>query len=214
MKVLEIGYGTGELSASLLGWMNNLNAPVEALNRSRIISEYLAIDSAGRMQEVVGKRFAERKSYQMFEVCSAPTWSGTVMYKAPYDVICGSLVLHDMVAGGDVKVTMRDLLGKLDLVTSENSLLIFADVFLSDDEKVKNAQLEKWKKHMRQVGMRDQEIGDFFAGNPELIDTLTINKIDIVVKGSGFSRVDLSPIPGANGSCPFRVLILQKRLSK
>lgn len=209
IRVCEIGYGTGELSESLMSWMNNLNAPVETLHRAPIIDAFLGIDSARRMQQIVNRRFTNRRTYQIFDVCNAPTWSRTVKEYAPFDVICGSLVLHDMVAG-NVMDMMSNFLKKLTPIMANNGLVIFADVFLSDDQKIRSEQLVKWRKYMRQVGLNEKEVDDFFLGNPELVDTLTKAKIEAVIGNEGFEMIELSPIPGSSESSPLRVLVLQK----
>lgn len=210
MHICEIGYGTGELSESLLSWMDNLNAPVEAVHRPPVISTFLGIDSARRMQEFASRRFAGKKSSQVFDVCTAPTWSRTVREYVPFDMMCGSLVLHDMVADTNVVDKMVEVLGKFAPVMSRKGLLIFADVFFSDEANERALQLDKWKKYMRWMGMSHEEIEVFFSNNPELIDTLTMSKIKAVEQKSKFDLIDLSAIP-ASESFPLRVLILQNR---
>jgi hypothetical protein len=136
-------------------------------------------------------------------------WTDLVRRYAPYDVICGSLVFHDMVTGG-TRDTLTDVIQQFGKITHASGYLIFADIFVASEPGTRDVQVAQWRAWMRNIGLSEEEVEVFIAGNPEMINTVTREELSDVARDNGFRPPDFSPIPGAKSWSPFKVMTMQK----
>ncbi len=207
LTVLEIGYGTGALTRLLLDWIAALNAPL----KHPLVSHYQGVDAAPQMMRIAHKRFATTRVNATFDVGVAPLWADGVRDAGPFDIVCGSLVLHDMVNLGELS-SLADLLARIGEVIRPGGHLVFADVFTRSDPEGRNEQVNTWRLWMeRKVGLKPDEIDTFFRFNVEMIETVTLDQLRNAAEQSGFDMLPIDPVPGSAHWSPCKVIALQKK---
>jgi SAM-dependent methyltransferase len=204
LTVLEIGYGTGALTRYLLEWIRHLNRPLEGLG-ARIVERYLGVDRSDVMQTITMSRLANRGVDARFCTGTAPgDWPPGARR---YDVVCGSLVFHDMVGGG----RLPDVLRAFKDVLASRGRLVFLDVFF-DEEPHRARGLSFWKRWMQEFGLRDSEIDAFFSGNQDMLNSVSATELRDAARAAGFDSPEFRSVPGIRQESPFRVAVLRKQV--
>jgi len=210
--VLEIGYGTGALTELLLGWIEQLNEPVVDTRPNKpIVRSFLGVDVSDRMQAIAAKRFGEsRLAPRRFVVGTAPVWADPVPEYGPFDLICGSLVLHDMVSASGPSAA-EELLAQLRTVLAPHGRVIFGDPFTAADQARRDEQLAGWQGWMKGMGLSSNEVTAFFHGNRDMVETVTNEQMREGAALAGFEVPEFTLLPGAALWSPFQVVSLRRK---
>jgi SAM-dependent methyltransferase len=207
VRVVEIGYGTGELTEALLSWMSTVNAPFSELGRDETpIQKLVAIDAAESMLERVRTRVEGRHSAVQRDFLIGDAWEKFRKWRPSMavDVICGSLVLHDLLEGRK-PTEVRDLLRRLYSALAPGGEAIFVDVML--DRSRRSSQIAKWKGSMIAAGMSDSDVEVFLEHNSEMEFMMTSDEIKRAALAAGFKDATLKLL---HTNSAFGVLSMRK----
>jgi SAM-dependent methyltransferase len=208
IRVLEIGCGTGALTVQLVEWIRNMNRPFLDLRVPPPIEHFIAVDRSPRMVALTRVALGDVNKDRI-HVCedTAPVFfSQDVEQHHPFHVICGSLVLHDLL-DADPPRSADDLLKKLSAELAIGGCLVLADSFFSGSPKEREKQLRAWKQAMATSGMQRNQIEEFLDHNNEMIETISLDDLQQIAPRHGFSAPRVLRMPGDS---PFGVLVMMK----
>lgn len=223
IRVLEVGCGTGALTVQLVQWIQTINRPFVDLALDPPIDQFVAVDRSSRMVKLTQTRIDELTSLMVDDpmhmagsiartrVCEdgAPGFSSQdIIRHRPFHVICGSLVLHDLLEV-DPKRSLDDLLEKLSRELESSGYLIFADTFFHRSGR-RDRQIQMWRQGMTSAGMQGHWIEEFLSYNNEMIETVTAEDLQEIGPKHGFSKTQILMLPGGQRDYPFGVLIMRK----
>ena len=208
IRVLEIGCGTGALTVQLAEWIQNMNRPFLDLAVAPPIDRFLAVDRSSRMVQLTRLKLGNIARTRVCEDAAPAFSSQEIKRQRPFHVICGSLVLHDLIET-DPKRSMNHLLETLSRELASGGYLIFADTFFHDPG-LRTRQLSAWKQAMATAGMQSHQIEEFLGHNSEMINTVTLEDLEQIGPKHGFSNPYVVSLPGARADSPFGVLIMKK----
>jgi len=173
--ILEIGCGTGALTAELL------ESP--ALAQVGEI-RYIGVDEAQRIYDSLLEQAPRRYpnvSAKFYEGALYPDsgWRGfsDSALQGEVDLIIGSLVLHDLVQS-EPRANFFRLLNYLGGLLAPTGSMVFADVFTSADPSVRDQEIEFWKEGMQRKGLCGEWPERFLSRNPEMVNTVTQEMVD------------------------------------
>lgn len=201
-KILEIGFGSGTLSKPLI--------------EDKQIN-YFGIDPALRRWEIMlQKKFGQKWQDIKSKFISGRAWDNIppeIATNAPYDLICGSLVLHDFYEDNEqAKKAFDDMLSYIEQsrLLSSKGAIVFADVFLGKDTPNRDSLIQSWKAYMGNIGkLSPLEIEKFESGNKEMFENLSENEIITISKKYNYVAT-FSISPERFHKSPFKILILEK----
>lgn len=208
IRVLEIGCGTGALTVQLVEWIQNMNRPFLDLRVLPPIEHFTAVDRSTHMIGLTRAALGDVDKYRI-HVCedTAPVFfSHDVEQHRPFHVICGSLVLHDLL-DVDPPRSADDLLEKLSAELAIGGCLVLADSFFFGSPKEREKQLRAWKQAMAVSGMQRNQIEEFLDHNNEMIETISLDDLQQIAPKHGFSAPQVLRMPGDS---PFGVLVMMK----
>jgi SAM-dependent methyltransferase len=210
LRVLEIGYGTGALTRPLLQWIRNLNLPYVDLSGSGIVSRVYGIDAAEPMRQAARDALRDFGDSVILVQGTAPDdLPVPIVQGRPYDVVCGSLVLYDMMDSARPDRAVAVLRSLAQLLTP-GGRLVFGDVFVGDDPQ-RGAKEQRWRAWMQEGGLTEAEVQPFIDANPELLNAISPDQLATMADDAGLELVGKSRIPGADEWSPFQIVTLRKR---
>lgn len=211
LNLLEIGFGTGHLTDQMLDWIRSLNRPFRLEPKSKPVSSYWAVDKSKEMVDLCRKRLGEDKDNRVFlERGTAFKYLPmTIVEHAPYDVIFGSLVFHDLAGPAD----NRDLVGVLERakkVLAPCGRLVFADPFYDHERRAD--QVEAWRSAMIRGGLAETEVDRFLLANSDMTDAVSQEELRDAAEKVGFAETKFGHA-GQDPKLPFRVATLRLDLT-
>lgn len=212
LYVLELGYGSGNLTEKLLNHFGGLNAALRPLLRNPAIGRYFGVDVSRRMYQICEKRFGlitdnksgfegGRKEINsvLIELLVSDFMQGTEFQKA--HVVFGSFILHFLLGSNPDQGRIEQLAIRLRERLFPGGSMIFAGIFFDDDQGMRNKQIEWWKDEMSK-NVEKENVEEFFAANPEITNCLSWQKFS---SGLGFFKFDEPRRIGGNLS-PFHIV--------
>lgn len=216
IRILEVGYGTGSLTKSLLARLDGFNLPYRDAGEQAPIEEFVGVDYSDRMREALMERLNNRSQLNIecnFLVEDFWDYVNGGSRAGEFDLICGSLVLHDLV-GGQGETAVTESLRTVRHVLKEKGALVFADVFMPvKGTGAHDPQLRYWQKQMLRYGMRQDDIDLFFKHNKDMTETVTEQQLRAIANKEGFSQPQFHYSSPAAKKLPFRTLVLRRGLS-
>jgi len=168
LRAIDIGCGTGTLSAKLLA--------------SHPEVELACLDMTEDMLDVARERLNghERVRYILHNLYEFE-------YDGPYDLIISSLALHHMVTDEDKMDQYRRIFQAL----APGGSFFNADVVLASDERTQELYMEKWAEFMYQGLPRDEVDGSVLPRYHREDSPARLTDHLKWMKDAGFSRVDV-----------------------
>jgi SAM-dependent methyltransferase len=203
VKILEIGFGTGTLTSAILG-------KVDSWTKGRI--EYCGIDDAeDRMRAGLREHVTEKDAVSLIPGTASISGNwlpAALVKKGPFDMIIGSLVLHDIVSG-EPEEKARAFFSSCKRYLRAGGKLVFADTFTSPDTDRRSWQEEGWLKAMQRSGLASKHASYFLENNRDMIDTLNVEILERICPEIGFT---FDPKHVGPPWSPFHILTLEKRV--
>lgn len=196
LRILEIGTGTGELTERILHHCARLLDP-------GVDIAYAGVDMAPQMVSKCKARLAQAAHRHSITIRSGTAWSGlpAELSRAPYDIICGSLVLHYILPDTSVSSLTATLSSCKSLLRNDGDI-VFADSFAFDPQ----SNEEYWRQYLVRTCSSIDAARTFLDGNPEMTKTVTGADLQATIRSLGFGHIDISGVPGAEDASPFKIL--------
>lgn len=203
--VLEVGCGTGALTEVVLNrLMRRPNG-----ERSRLLNYFLATDKSTAMIERAKKRLTENTHLE-FEQLTAFGSPGEKCNRWKFHLICGSLVLHDIIRDTPSLDGLIMVLKQCATLLREKGIIVFADSFVrGDGDYDRNSKY--WYSWMKSAGLSDEEVTSFMSNNQDMLRTATEDQMKKAAEASGFGPPRFIGIPGAAEDSPFQILVMQMK---
>jgi hypothetical protein len=211
-KLLEVGYGTGAMSRIILEWIATMNELAEMHYTEPYVDTFHGLDAAEEMRRRTSINLHDYSKWSQFsegvfdEKLNIDHLIGA---GNKLDILCGSLVLHDLLQGDTAK-TVPLQMKTLDRLVRHDGVVLFADIFEPDDADAWKYEIKCWTEGMRAEGMTDEQISTFMELNPEMRHPVKESELIKCALEYGFSA-EIIPIsqPGSSRS-PFKVLQLSR----
>ena len=219
-RVLEIGFGTGALSFKLIEWIGDFNGPLEAASRRMqgrriypgVRLRFSAVDSIGDdWIKLIERHEVDRLKkikIDIRKIFKRGTF-GSDLEDLPYpsyDIICSSLVLHDLVKKPS-KDEFTKFLITLGRLLRPGGRVVMGDVFTAGDE----ARRLWWKDWMRDNALTTEAIEKFFEYNDDMFNTFKKSDIKQWALELGCQADVYNPHPSDDpmrNSSPLGVLVI------
>jgi SAM-dependent methyltransferase len=193
----------------LLEWILNLNKPFNELNLPSPVDRYLGLDAEGRMQELANARLDHLPATARVTLQHGVFWQSVPFpHLLPVNVICGSLVAHDLLESREE--VRHEVFAECNRMLKSGGRLIFADCFTKPDQAARERQLAFWRRWMVRNGLPEQEVEKFFEYNQEMTCTITPTEFNQLAIKHGFVEPKWYSVPGHMES-PFMVVVTHKR---
>ncbi len=205
--ILEVGSGTGALTEyayRLLGNGGNSHADSGW-------GSFVCVDKSSLMHHYLDDRIRrlEPSPEPVLAIGTAFDALGQeVERQAPFDIICGSLVLTHILQH-EVETHLHDMLERCRRLLAPHGALIFADAFFLEPQS-RDAGRRYWESWMVRHGLSEDVAGLFLDNNHEMIETVTQDQLRTIGREHGFRIGGMSRVPGAPNESPFRVLIMNR----
>jgi SAM-dependent methyltransferase len=214
LALLELGCGTGALTEVLARWVEQIDAPHRNVRRPSVVDRLVALDPATPMRAETSRRiegaFKGTPPFLHVSHGRAPDSFPSTVDDRRYDVICGSLVLHDVLAGrSDERVV--DAVAKLARRLTPGGSLVFADVFPDDRPDARREQMAEWARWMEEsAGLSKDAVQAFLDANRDMTGAVSADALRRAARRCSDQVVESAneEARGAPGGCPFRVVAL------
>lgn len=234
VRLLEVGFGTGSLTAPLAELIERYNprsltADLVGSTPHRVeltgidISDKMTAIATARLCRELGRASASRLQRRSSPLSELPTWlslstrkawRAIINIKQKFDVICGCLVLHDV--ADMYKGRMRDMLSDIDQILTPEGCVVFADCFIyRTPANEYSARFEWWKSHLT-AAIGPEEADRFLAKNRDMAELSAGGDIGSAARELGFTEEYLEvPVDSSTtDSSPFAVMVLSKRVER
>ena len=203
LNLLELGYGTGNLTIRLLPWLRALNQPFNEPNEVNPIGSYTGVDRAPlmaqRARHVVGP---DRRHLQL------RLEEGRIWYDVPesedYDVIFGSLILHYIIGPDPSAPRLDEFFAHCRRRMRDGGVVVVADVFRSDKDASAPEAIERWQSWMIRGGLSEQYADAFLTGNADMVQAATVEGFIESGHRNGFTCARQRPV--GDSRLPFRIV--------
>jgi hypothetical protein len=211
LRIMEIGFGTGALTIPLIQWIDNLNSPFLELQGEPTVDLYVGVDESASMKLILQNKLEHirpRTRSLLYEGSALESLPVAATNTAPYDLICGTLVLHDILETNPAKV--QTFLSQASKYLTPHGCMVFADIFTDDDDKNREEQVNKWKDRIISHGLSRENMNLFINHNPEMTKTVRQAHLATLAEQNGFGPPEFRSLPATDGIFPFKILILRK----
>jgi nucleoside 2-deoxyribosyltransferase len=208
LRLLELGYGTGALTAQVTNWVKKLNQPFELVGDSEPVAHYLGIDRAEQMHERAIE-YSDRRDRNL----RISLQCGTALHDLPEDsvfnIVFGSLVLHFIFGPKPSPETLSAFFLRCSDLVADRGSIVVGDVFSSEDEATSSRYMDAWRKWMVDNGLGQEQADIFLAGNPDMVYSTSLSALNSAARDNGFVMAKRKPV--GRGDLPFFVVALRKK---
>ncbi|MEU9016270.1 methyltransferase domain-containing protein [Actinomadura sp. NPDC048394] len=199
VDLLEIGHGTGSLTALILPWIKHLSEPSEALGDLPPVGHYYAVDRAEQMHNIAREYLGDDVNARV-HLLKQIAWQG-VRDDLQHDVIFGSLVTHFMLDRDAGRVSADTFFKECLRRLRPGGSLVFSDSFGIDESSGMTPEdaARQWRDAMIAHGLTDDYANGFISGNPDMIGAFSCEELREVAAENGLVPVGERSI----GAMPF-----------
>lgn len=206
LKILEIGFGTGALAKHILDWLHQFDKPLEGTSNAIY---YYGIDPA-KDEMFAHSHYdinAADKKKHFFTGAAFDEMDG-LKAMAPFDIICSSLVLHDLNSDNPNPNFTRQL-KKFSSLLRENGRVIIADLFGTTNRQNNNERFKYWKLFLNS-NLSEDATTIFLESNKDMINCIKEEHVKTLAEENGF-QTEFKNVKKGDRNLPFKYLILTKK---
>lgn len=192
VRMLEIGYGTGSLTAQVGPWISHLSEPFVKYGHLPPVVAYHAVDRADQMRQIADLKLHQAPGIDV-TLLRQRAWD-EVSTDLEYDVIFGSLIVHFMLdkANGN---TATEFFAECTRRLAPHGSLVFADSFGSDDSSTPESIRAQWRNQMVLEGLSEEYADGFLDGNQDMLHAPSVAELELAAREHGFELAEArSPI--------------------
>lgn len=204
LKILEIGYGTGALTRHILAWIELFEKPLRGTKNA---VRYYGLDRA-KKQMFYSSHYNIKESKRF-----AQFYSGVAFTNLPpevhtkFDLVCASLVLHDLNTANP-NPHFQKVLEELSKLVRSGGIVIFADLFWTNSTRDNNKRLETWKDYILK-NLTLKETNQFLESNADMTNSLKESDAVRISKKFGF-ETKFKSFTYSSSTSPFKCMIMKK----
>jgi SAM-dependent methyltransferase len=204
LELLELGYGTGNLTELLAPWIETFNRPFEEPGENPPVRLYDGIDRAGRMRETAVARVRTDPKYLRLRLHNRTAWDD-MSDDDVYDILFGSLVLHFLVGPNPTADALDQFFEACRMHVRQGGGLVFADAFGPDDLSQLDKITRKWHDWMTRNGLTDESAVAFLRGNQDMVRAASVDQFIEAGQRHGFALAKRRKYVG-----PFQIVVFRK----
>lgn len=175
VKLLEIGYGTGSLTAQVSPWITQLSEPFVTFGHLPPVEYYHAVDRADQMRAIASDGLRRSGTGGDVKLLRQVAWA-EVRGDVQYDVIFGSLITHFMIERarpGSAAEFFAECAQRIE----PGGSLIFADSFGPGAGGDVVATRKAWRSWMVEEGLSEEYADGFLDGNLDMLEAPSIAEL-------------------------------------
>ncbi|HEY3607766.1 MAG TPA: class I SAM-dependent methyltransferase [Pseudonocardiaceae bacterium] len=204
VELLEIGYGTGNLTERLAPWIETFNRPFEEPGERPPVRVYDGVDRAGRMKDQAERRLAvNQRQYLHMRLQTRTAWDD-VSDDDTYDIIFGSLIMHFLIGANPAADVLDRFFHDCQTHLRDGGSLVFADAFDSDLVSTESTTT-KWRDWMIRHGLSAAHADNFLAGNQDMVQAASVEQLEKAAAEHHFRLTKRKKYVG-----PFQLLVFQR----
>ncbi|HYN93370.1 MAG TPA: hypothetical protein VES42_05945 [Pilimelia sp.] len=184
VKLLEIGYGTGSLTAQVGPWITRLSEPFANFGHLPPVEYYHAVDRADQMRMLARAELSKGNIGGEVTLLRQVAWKD-VRADFTYDVIFGSLITHFMIERTPAGSAER-FFAECAVRLSPHGSLVFADSFGLGPEGDTDEVRQEWRSWMVEEGLPEVHADSFLDGNRDMLEAHSVHELVEVAKRHGF----------------------------
>ena len=190
VRLLELGYGTGSLTAKVAQWCSELGRPFQEYGKFAPVNYYDAVDRADQMFKISDETLKRLDGLRRVELHKQTAWR-EVKVGDPYDVIFGSLITHFMIDRASTDNGPDAFFAACASRLQPHGTLVFADSFAPPSEAEAKAAADQWRNWMVSNGLPEQYADDFLAGNQDMLEACPIEELEPIAERHGFELAEV-----------------------
>ncbi|WP_412520352.1 class I SAM-dependent methyltransferase [Actinomadura madurae] len=177
VDLLEVGHGTGSLTALILPWIKHLSEPSEALGDLPPVGRYYAVDRAEQMHNIAREYLGDDVNARV-HLLKQIAWQG-VREDLRYDVIFGSLVMHFMLDRATGPVSADSFFKECIRRLQPGGSLVFSDSFgIDEGSGIDSGEAAgQWRDAMVAHGLSEDYASGFISGNADMIGAFSCEEL-------------------------------------
>ena len=209
VNLLEIGYGTGSLTAHIVPWIDYLTRPFEELGDLPPVDYYHAIDRAEQMRMSARENLGAGAT-SWVRLLKKIAWH-EVRTDMDYDIIFGSLVMHFMIDRTSEDLNADAFFDECAKRLRDGGSLVFADCFGANAKTDRESAAQEWRDWMVGNGLSQDYADSFLKGNPDMVDSFSAEELKAAAERRGFVWEGERSVSSVRG---FKIIVLRKSLAQ
>lgn len=207
INLLELGYGTGNLTTRLISWIRIFHEAFTDPGADAPVGRYIGIDRAPRMVRRARLAFQDGSSRLQPVLRRGRAWLD-VPETWKHDLIFGTLSLHFVLGADPPQARLDEFFAQCARRLSENGSVVIADVFRPDHDDQAAATTERWLGWMVENGMSTAAAETFLAGNADMVRSAVVEDFIEAGKRNGFVCSTHKPV--SDPDLPFYVFCFRR----
>lgn len=203
VNLLEIGYGTGSLTAQVEPWIRHLSTPFEEIGDLPPVENYYAVDRADRMRAIARSKLGWPVT-SWVRLLKQSAWK-EVRADLECDVVFGSLVTHFMLDRTD-QSSAEEFFAECARRVRDGGSLVFADSFGAGPLTSTERNRAEWREWMVRTGLSEEYADNFLDGNQDMVGAFPVDELAQVAARHGFTLTE-ERTPGL--AATFKVVVFQ-----
>jgi SAM-dependent methyltransferase len=184
VNLLEIGYGTGSLTAQIVPWINYLTRPFDELGDLPPVDYYHAIDRAEQMRMSARQNLGAGAT-SWLRMLKKIAWR-EVRTDIDYDIIVGSLVMHFLIDRTVGDLSADTFFAECAKRLRDGGSLVFADSFGANSTTDRESAAQRWRDWMVRNGLSQEYADSFLKGNRDMVDAFSTEELKAAADRHGF----------------------------
>lgn len=207
LNLLELGYGTGNLTTRLITWIRTFHEAFTDPGAEAPVGRYIGIDRAPRMMRTARTAFQDGSSQLQPRLTSGRAWQD-VSESWKHDLIFGTLSMHFLLGTEPSQKKLDDFFTQCARRLNENGSVVVADVFRPDREERTAQTIERWRAWMVENGMSTASAEAYLLGNSDMVRSAVVEDLVEAGRRNGFACPTHKPI--SDPDLPFYVFCFRR----